>query len=108
MKLLGQKTPSRPLTRDGSLITQLPTRQVVADKITDHVGAGNWYEGRVIFISDEEAVIVPVRCKSVNIHGAASRMARSAKTGLPKKIRKGNAKRLRKVLIELVEHAKSR
>jgi hypothetical protein len=108
MKLLGEKPRAQPLTKEGALITQLPTRQIVTEKVTDPEGSGNWYDGRVIFISNEEAVIVPVRCKSVHIYGAAARMARSAKTGLPKKMRKGNEKRLRKILIELVEHAKPR
>jgi hypothetical protein len=108
MKLLGAPPPANPITREGALITALPKKQITVEKITSSDGAGHWYEGRVLFISNIEAVIVPVRCKATNIFSAAARMARAAKPGLPKKVRKGNEKRLRKVLVELVEYAKPR
>ena len=103
MKLLGN-LHSRPATT--ALIPVLPKRQVVVDKVVDHTGTGHWFDGRVLFISNEEVVIVPTRCRATTIHSAASRMPRAARAGLPKKSRKGTEKRLRKVLVELIEHAK--
>jgi hypothetical protein len=88
------------------LIPTLPKQQVLVDKVTDQKGTGSWYNGRVLFISNEEVVIVPTRCKAVNVYGAASRMPRAAKTGLPKKQRRGNDKRIHSVLVELIERAR--
>jgi hypothetical protein len=106
MKLLGYTPPTTPITSDGSLITQLPKRRILADKVTDQTGAGVWFDGRVFFVSNQEVVIVPVRCRASNIFGAASRMPRAAKSGLPKMQRRGNDKRLHSVLVEIVEYRK--
>lgn len=106
MKLLGSKPPKKPVTADGALIVTLPRKQVEVEKVTDQTGTGHWFDGRVLFISDEEVVVVPTRCRASNIFGAASRMPRAAKPGLPKKMRKGKAKRIHSVLVELIEHAR--
>lgn len=106
MKLLGAPPPSKPLTQEGALITTLPRKQLTVEKVTDGDGSGPWWEGRIIFISNSEAVIIPVRCKALTIVGAGGRAVRIAKKALPKKVRKGNKLRLRKILVELVEYAK--
>lgn len=104
MKLLGTPTPTASVER--SVIKELPRKQITVDKVVDQTGKGIWFEGRVLFISNEEAVIVPTRVKATNLYGAASRMPRAAKAGLPKKSRKGKDKRLTKVLVEMVEYVK--
>jgi hypothetical protein len=104
MKLLGAKPASRPVTAEGSLITQLPKRQIHVDKVSSDAGTGAWFNGRVLFISNTEVVIVPTRCRATNLHGAVSRMPRVARAGLPKKTRRGNDKRLTKVVVEVVEY----
>lgn len=108
MKLLGTKPVMKPVTAEGSLINNLPKKQVTVEPVVDSAGTGAWFQGRVLFISDEEVVIVPMRCKATTIYGGISRMPRSAKTGLPKKQRRGNDKRIHSVLVELVEYAKPR
>lgn len=104
MKLLASPTPQDSTITE--LIPRLPRKRVVADKVIDQNGMGSWFEGRVLFISNAEVVIVPTRCKATNIFGAASRMPRAAKTGLPKRQRRGNDNRLRKVIVEMVEWVK--
>lgn len=104
MKLLGSKPPTAPITADGSLITELPAKRVMVEKVTDSTGAGAWFNGRVLFISNAEVVDVPVRCRATNVHTAASRMPRAAKKGLPKKSRKGKDKRITRMLVEILEH----
>jgi ribosomal protein L21 len=104
MKLLGTPTPT--VAVEGSIIPELPRKQITVDKIVDQAGKGIWFEGRVLFISNEEVVIVPTRVKATNLYGAASRMPRAAKVGLPKKSRKGKDKRLTKVLVEMVEYVR--
>jgi hypothetical protein len=104
MKLLGSTPPTEPRTSEGTLITELPKRQREVEKVTSNDGTGQWYNGRVLFISNYEVVIVPCRCRASSVHGAASRMPRVAKTGLPKMVRKGKEKRITRVLVEVLEH----
>jgi hypothetical protein len=106
MKLLGHIPAKVPATAAGTFIAELPRKQITVDKITDQTGKGSWFEGRVLFISNEEAIIVPTRVKATNLFGAASRMPRAAKVGLPKKSRKGKDKRLTKVVVEMVEYVR--
>lgn len=108
MKLLGTKPLKKPLTAEGSYIKELPRRQVTVDRQNDDKDTGNWFEGRVLFISNEEAIIVPTRARATNIYGAVGRMTRVAKPGLPKKMRKGNDKRIHTILVEIVEHRRKK
>lgn len=106
MKLLGSKPARRPATAEGTLIPLLPKRRVDADRVVDQKGTGAWFDGRVLFVSNEEVVVVPTRCRATNVFSAASRMPRAAKTGLPKKMRKGKDKRIHSVLVELIEYVR--
>lgn len=101
MKLLA--SPPQEAAALTELIKTYPKKQIVADSITDQTGVGQWFVGRVYFISNEEVVIVPTRCRATNVFGAASRMPRAAKTGLPKKMRRGKNLRIHSVLVEMVE-----
>jgi hypothetical protein len=103
VKLLGV-TATVPRTVEGSLIPTLPRHRTLVDKITDSGGSGTWYDGRVTFISKDEAVVVPTRCRATNVFAAAARMPRAAKFGLPKRHRRGDF-RITRVLVEMVEHA---
>ncbi len=84
----------------------LPKRRVEVDKVTDQTGTGDWYEGHVLFVSNAEVVQVPTRCRASNIYGAASRMPRAAKGGLPKMKRSGKEKRIHSIIVELKERRK--
>jgi hypothetical protein len=104
MKLLGSRPPTTPVTAEGGLISRLPTRRLTMEKISDQTGTGRWYDGRVLFISDHEVIIVPTRCRASTVFSAASRMPRAAKPALPKRKKRTRAHRIHSVLVELVEH----
>lgn len=107
MKLLGSKPPAIEIkAEDTSLVRELPTKRIVVDKVKDDSGSGAWFNGRVLYISNQEVVEVPTMCRATNVYGAASRMPRAAKPGLPKKMRKGTDKRIHTVLVEITERKK--
>jgi hypothetical protein len=108
MRLLGTQPPATELkAEETSLIKQLPAKRVLADKVIDQTGKnGPWFDGRVLFISNSEVIEVPTRCRATTVYGAASRMPRAAKPGIPKKMRKGNDKRIHTVLVEIIERKK--
>lgn len=107
MKLLGSLPPATEIkAEDTSLIKQLPNKRIVTDKVKDDSGTGAWFNGRVLFISNNEVVEIPTMCRATNVYGAASRMPRAARPGLPKKMRKGTDKRIHTVLVEITERKK--
>lgn len=109
MKLLCQvpSTVEVSQAESTSLIKNIPLKRVVTDKVTDsETGTGSWFDGRVLFISNEEVVEIPARCRATSLYGASSRMVRTARQGLPKKPRSGAAKRIHTVLVETTERKK--
>jgi hypothetical protein len=104
MKLGGLKKSVE--TEDIEEIAEAPKdgRKVInCDTTKDNVGTGPWWDGVVQFLSQTERIVVPVKCKATNIYGAISRAPRVGKKGMPKAVRKGNAKRITKVLVEINE-----
>ncbi len=107
MKSLGaQPLPVEAEVESPSLIQEIPSKRVVVDKVTDNVGTVAWFNGRVLFISNDEVVEIPARCRATTVYGAASRMVRTAKQGLPKKKRGGAPKRIHTILVETIERQK--
>lgn len=109
MKLLSQVLPPAEVNHveSSSLIKNIPVKRLVMDKVTDsETGTGSWFDGRVLFISNEEVVEIPTRCRATSLYAASSRMVRTARQGLPKRKRSGAAKRIHTVLVETLDPQK--